>query len=142
MSMQDFITAVRYKLPIKILVLNNGELSFVKLEMEEAGLAPALDALRQVNMNFAEYARLCGGEGVRVEHAADIEAAILQAKASTKPFIIDAVVNAGELSLPPHIRLKEAFGFGTSKLKEVGQIITGDKDQWKNVKKEITSFFD
>ncbi len=142
MSMQDFITAVRYELPIKILVLNNGELSFVKLEMEEAGLAPALDALRQVNMNFADYARLCGGEGVRVEHAADIEAAILQAKASTKPFIIDAVVNAGELSLPPHIGLKEAFGFGTSKLKEVGQIITGDKDQWKNLKKEITSFFD
>ncbi len=40
MAMQDFITAVRYKLPIKVLVLNNSQLSFVKLEMEEVGLAP------------------------------------------------------------------------------------------------------
>ena len=142
MSMQDFITAVKYNLPLKVLVLNNAELSFVKLEMEEAGLTPALDALHQENMNFADYARLCGGDGVRVEAADQIEAAILAAKASDKPFIIDAVVNSGELSLPPHIGFKEVFGFGSSKVKEGVQIITGDKDQWNNLVKEIKSYFD
>ena len=110
--------------------------------MEEAGLAPALKALDQENINFAGYARLCGGEGVRVEKAEDVEKAILQAKASNKPFIIDAVVNSGELSLPPKIGFKEAFGFGKSKAKEALQVISGDKDQWENIKKEITAYFD
>ena len=142
MAMQDFITAVRYELPIKVLIFNNSELSFVKLEMEQVGLAASLDALHETNMNFAEYARLCGGDGVRVEHAEDIDAAIIQAKQSKKPFIIDAVVSSGALSLPPHIGVKEAIGFGTSKLKEVGQVITGDKDQWHNLKKELQSYFD
>ena len=142
MAMQDFITAVRYELPIKILIFNNSELSFVKLEMEQVGLAASLDALHETNMNFAEYAKLCGGDGVRVEHAKDIDTAIIQAKHSKKPFIIDAVVSSGALSLPPHIGVKEAIGFGTSKLKEVGQVITGDKDQWQNLKKELQSYFD
>ena len=142
MAMQDFITAVRYELPVKILIFNNSELSFVKLEMEQVGLAASLDALHETNMNFAEYAKLCGGDGVRVEHAKDIDAAIIQAKHSKKPFIIDAVVSSGALSLPPHIGVKEAIGFGTSKLKEVGQVITGDKDQWQNLKKELQSYSD
>ena len=142
MAMQDFITAVRYKLPVKILIFNNSELSFVKLEMEEVGLAASLDALHETNVNFADYAKLCGGDGVRVEHAKDIGAAIQQAKNSTKPFIIDAVVSSGELSLPPHIGLKQAIGFGTAKVKEVTQVITGDKSQWENIKKELQSYFD
>ena len=142
MAMQDFITAVFYKLPVKILILNNSQLGFVKLEMEQVGLAPALDALHQENVNFADYARLCGGEGVRVEHAEDIEDAILQAKNSKKPFIIDAVVSDGELSMPPHIGLKQIAGFGSSKIKEVLQVISGDKSQWDNLKKELEAWFD
>ncbi|MBK5279345.1 MAG: ubiquinone-dependent pyruvate dehydrogenase, partial [Bacteroidia bacterium] len=142
MAMQDFITAVKYDLPIKVLIFNNAELSFVKLEMEEAGLVPSLEALHQQNVNFADYARLCGGEGIRVEHAKDIENAIIMAKKSTKPFIIDAVVSSGELYLPPHISLAQAIGFGTSKAKEGLQAITGNKDQWENLKKELRSYFD
>ncbi len=142
MAMQDFITAVKYKLPIKVLIFNNSELSFVKLEMEEAGLEPALDALHETNVNFAEYAKLCGGDGVRVENVKDIEAAIIQAKNSKLPFIIDAVVSSGELSLPPHIGFKEIIGFGSSKIKEGAQAVTGDKDQWENLRKELKAYFD
>lgn len=142
MAMQDFITAVKYELPIKVLIFNNSELSFVKLEMEEAGLEPSLEALEEQNVNFADYACLCGGEGIRVEHAKDIEKVIVQAKNSTKPFIIDAVVSSGELSLPPHIDFGQAFRFGTSKVKEGLQAITGDKSQWENLKKELQAYFD
>lgn len=142
MDMQDFITAVKYNLPVKILIFNNAELSFVKLEMEEAGLAPSLGALHQQNVNYSEYARLCGGDGVRVEHAKDIEPAIRRAKESTKPFIIDAVVSSGELSLPPQISWSQAMGFGVSKAKEGLQAVTGNKDQWENLLKELKSYFD
>lgn len=137
MGMQDFLTAVERKLPIKIIVFNNSELGFVKLEMEESGLAPQYGALNQFNPNFADYARLCGGEGVRVEHAKDIAAAVQMAKNSTKPFIIDAVVTGGEVSFPPHITLKQVLGFGRSKVKEGVLAISGNARQWQNLSEEI-----
>ncbi|MEO8734413.1 MAG: thiamine pyrophosphate-dependent enzyme [Flavobacteriales bacterium] len=142
MGMQDFLTAVERKLPIKIIVFNNGELGFVKLEMEEAGLAPQYGALKQFNPNFADFAKLCGGDGVRVEHAKDIEAAVEMAKRSTKPFIIDAVVSGGEVSFPPHISWKQVLGFGRSKIKETALAVSGDAAQWKNLSEEIETSID
>ena len=142
MGMQDFLTAVEQKLPIKVLLFNNGELGFVKLEMEEAGLAPQYGALKQFNPDFAAYAKLCGGDGVRVEHAKDIDAAIAVAKASKKPFIIDAVVSGGELSFPPHISIKEVFGFGRSKLREAALAASGSAAQWKNLSEEVETTLD
>lgn len=137
MSMQDFVTAVRYEWPIKVLVFNNQTLGFVKMEMEVAGypLNPAATDL--VNPDFAEYARVCGGDGVRVEHAADIPEAVARAKASRKPFIIDAMVTPGELVMPPHIDTKMAWGFGMSKLKEGILLAKGEHAQWDNWVKEL-----
>ena len=131
MSMNDFVTAVRFDWPIKVIVFNNSELGFVKMEMEVAGLPIFPDATGLVNPDFAAYARACGGEGVRVEHAADIVPAIEQALASPKPFIIDAVVSAGELTMPPTISVDEAWGFGISKVKEALMGLKGDHDVWK-----------
>jgi thiamine pyrophosphate-dependent acetolactate synthase large subunit-like protein len=141
MCMNDFITAVRYNWPVKVLVYNNSQLGFVKIEMEEAGYAMADEALGLQNPNFAEYAKLCGGDGIRVEHAADIESAIDAAIASPKPFIIDAVTNPGELSLPPNISLEEAWGFGKSKMKEILLSVEGEKSQKQNLMDEIKGFF-
>ncbi|GAA4271995.1 thiamine pyrophosphate-dependent enzyme [Aquimarina gracilis] len=142
MSLQDFSTAVKNNLPIKIIVFNNSQLGFVKIEMEEAGLAPNLDALKVNNFNFAEYAKLCGGDGIKVEHAKDIIPAIEMAKKATQPFVIDAVVTNAELSLPPKIGFEEAKGFGLSKIKEVIRGFNGEKEQWENIKQEIEAYFD
>ena len=141
MCMNDFITAVRYNWPVKILVYNNSQLGFVKIEMEEAGYAMADEALGLTNPNFAEYAKLCGGDGIRVEDGHNIEEAIRQAIASPKPFVIDAVTNPGELSLPPHITLQEAWGFGKSKVKEILLTTEGEKAQKSNLMSEIKAFF-
>ncbi|MTI22255.1 hypothetical protein E1176_14580 [Fulvivirga sp. RKSG066] len=142
MSLNDLSTAVEYNLPIKILVFNNSELGFVKIEMEEAGLAPNFDALKVDNFDFAQFSQIVGGEGVKVEKAKDIIETIKKAKISKKPFIIDAIVNSGELSLPPKIGFKEAKGFGTSKAKEIFESLQGNKAQWENIKNEITAYFD
>ena len=72
MSMNDFVTAVRYDWPIKVLVFNNSEFGFVKMEMEVSGLPSYPEATGLVNPDFAAFAKACGGDGVRVEHAADI----------------------------------------------------------------------
>ena len=141
MCMQDFITAVRYNWPLKVLIFNNSELSFVKMEMEEAGYAKNTDALKLTNPDFVEYAKSCGGDGIKVTEASQIENAFKLALLSDKPFIIDAVVSPGALSLPPTITFEEAWGFGVSKIKEGVLAAKGDHSQWKNIYQEIKSYF-
>ena len=137
MAMHEFITAVRYNWPVKVIVFNNSELGSVKMEMEEAGLPRFDEALRLENPDFAEYAKLCDAGGVRVEKVEDIPGVIDKALSSDKPFLIDAKVTAGELALPPKITLEQAWGFTKSKAKEVLLAIKGDQSQWKNIKEEV-----
>lgn len=142
MSLQDFSTAVEYQLPIKVVVLNNSELGFVKIEMEESGLAPNYDALRIDNFDFAAYGKLVGGDGVNVTENDAIIPAIEQAKNSQKTFIVNAHVTGGELSLPPHISFHQAANFGISKIKEILRAAKGDKAQWENIKSEVRAYLD
>jgi len=137
MSMNDFVTAVKFDWPIKVIVFNNSELSFVKMEVEVMGLPTNPEATSLLNPDFAMYAKACGGDGVRVEHAKDIVPAVEQALASPKPFIIDAIVSPGELTMPPHIDIKEAWGFGMSKVKEGLMGLKGDHDVWKQWRDEF-----
>lgn len=141
MSLHDLSTAVEYGLPIKIIVLNNQELGFVKIEMEEAGLAPNFDALKMKNIPFHSYADLCGGKGYEVHKSEDVYQMIHSMKNEQKTTVLNAQVTNGALSLPPKIGWKEASGFGQSKVKEIIKSIQGDKDQWDNIKSEIQAYF-
>ncbi|MEX0812023.1 MAG: thiamine pyrophosphate-dependent enzyme [Chitinophagales bacterium] len=142
MSLQDFSTAVEYELPIKIIVLNNSELGFVKIEMEEAGFAPNFDAIEVKNFDFAAYAKLVGGDGLNVTQNDGIIPAIKKAQKSKKPFILNAHVSSGELSLPSHISFSQAKNFGLSKMKELLEAAKGNKAQWENIKSEVQAYFD
>ncbi|WP_136656967.1 thiamine pyrophosphate-dependent enzyme [Nitratireductor sp. XY-223] len=137
MAMQDFVTAVRYGWPLKVVVFNNSELGFVKMEMEVAGYAYNRAATHLDNPDFVAYAKSCGGDGARVEKAADILPAIEAASKSDKPFLIDAIVSAGELVMPPHVDVKQAWGFGISKITEGILGLKGDHAQWDNWEEEI-----
>ncbi len=137
MSMNDFVTAVRFDWPVKVIVFNNSELSFVKMEVEVMGLPTNPEATSLLNPDFAMYAKACGGDGIRVEHAKDIVPAIEQAIASPKPFIIDAIVSPGELTMPPHVEISQAWGFGMSKVKEGLMGLKGDHDVWNQWRDEF-----
>ncbi len=141
MSLNDFVTAARYGWPIKVIVFNNSEFGFVKMEMEVSGMPHNFDATGLVNPDFAAFAKCCGGDGVRVEHVDDILPAIRQANASDKPFIIDAVVSAGELVMPPKVEITEAWGFATSKVKEALLGVQGDHKVWKGWRDEFMAKF-
>lgn len=142
MAMQDLVTAVRYKLPVKLIVFDNQQLGFVKMEMEEAGFSMSNDALHLQNPDLVAYAKACGADGLRVTGASEITAAIATAIASPLPFLIDAVVSPGVLSLPPKITLEEAYGFTRSKVKEALLSLEGHKSQWENIKSEIKAYFE
>jgi thiamine pyrophosphate-dependent acetolactate synthase large subunit-like protein len=117
MMMQDFVTAVRYELPLVCIVYNNHKLGFVELEMQATGFPKY--GTRLVNPNFSEYAKVCGGTGVKVTDPGELKAALATAFAARKPYIVDVEVNPDELILPPKIDAAHAWGFSLAKLKEL-----------------------
>lgn len=117
MLMGDFVTAVKYALPIVILVLNNRKLGFITLEQEVKGLPDWGTDLH--NPDFAAFAKCCGGEGLTVEKSEQLEPALKAAFSSKVPTIINISVDPEALILPPEIKLSQAIGFSMAKLREL-----------------------
>jgi pyruvate dehydrogenase (quinone) len=109
MMLGDLLTLRQQRLPIKMVVFNNGSLAFVELEMKAAGIVTYATDLD--NPSFAALANSIGIQGVRVEQPDDIEAALRNAFATPGPALIEVMVNRLELSMPPHISLEQMKGF-------------------------------
>ena len=92
MTGQDFATAVQYRLPVIVLVADNGIYGTIRMhqEREYPGRVIATD-LR--NPDFVAYAVAFGGYGALVEKTADFPAAFAAARASGKPSIIHLKVD-------------------------------------------------
>ena len=116
MLMGDFVTAVKYDLPIVVVVLNNAKLAFITLEQEAKGLPDWGTDL--TNPDFAAIARACGGVGFSVDSPEQLETVMRDALAARKPALIDIVVNPDTLILPPDIKLSQTIHFGLAKLRE------------------------
>ncbi|NGY72452.1 pyruvate oxidase [Bacillus megaterium] len=115
MVMQDFVTAVKYKLPIVVVVLNNSEIGMIKYEQAIQG---HLDYQTQLGeMNFAKFAESCGGIGYRVEKYEELETAFEKAALATVPVVIDVVV-ADEPPLPGKISFGQAANYSKHIMKK------------------------
>jgi pyruvate dehydrogenase (quinone) len=117
MLMGDFITLTQYKLPVKVVVFNNGTLGFVELEQKSTGFLDFGVDLQ--NPNFAAMAEAVGIRGIRIEDAGQAEDGIAAALAHDGPVLVDAVVNRTELAMPPSITLEMAKGFTLYMVKAV-----------------------
>jgi pyruvate dehydrogenase (quinone) len=117
MLMGDFLTIRQLKLPVKIVLFNNGALAFVELEMKAAGLLEHGTTLD--NPNFAQMAEAVGIRGIRVDDPGEVKEAIRAAFDHKGPVLIDALVNRQELSMPPTIQFSQAMGFTLYMLKAV-----------------------
>jgi pyruvate dehydrogenase (quinone) len=124
MLMGDFLTLTQYKLPVKVVVFNNGTLGFVELEQKSTGFLDFGVDLR--NPNFAAMAEAVGIRGIRLEDAAEVEEGLTAAFAHPGPVLVDAVVNRTELAMPPSITLEMAKGFTLYMAKAV---ISGRADE-------------
>jgi pyruvate dehydrogenase (quinone) len=109
MLMGELLTLRQRKLPVKIVVFNNGALSFVELEMKADGIVNFGTDLD--NPDFAEVARAVGLYGVRVEKPDQLDDALRGAFAHPGPAVIDVVIQRQELAIPPKITYDEARGF-------------------------------
>lgn len=111
-----------------IVVLNNHDLNMVSWEQRVMGGYPKFVASQEVpDFNYAEYAKMLGLEGIRVEDPADIGAAIDKLLTADKPAILDVVTDPSVPMLPPHVSFKQAKMFMSS-------IIKGDVDAWDMIK--------
>ena len=117
MLMGDFITLTQYKLPVKVVVFNNGTLGFVEVEQKSTGFLDFGVDLQ--NPNFAAMAEAVGIRGIRIEDAGQVEDGIAAALAHDGPVLVDAVVNRTELAMPPSITLEMAKGFTLYMVKAV-----------------------
>jgi len=117
MMMGDFITLTQIGLPVKVVVLNNGTLGFVELEMKANGFLDTGCELK--NPNFAAMAQAMGIKGIRVEKPQDLRGALTAALIHRGPALVDVVSARQELVLPPKTSLAQAHTFGLFMLKAV-----------------------
>ena len=109
MLMGDLITLKQQKLPVKVVIFNNGTLGFVALEMKAAGFVELGTDLE--NPDFAAMARAMGIDGIRVEDPGDLPGAVAAAFAHDGPVVLDVVTATQELSMPPTIEPQQIKGF-------------------------------
>ena len=97
MSGQELATAVRYDLPVIVLVFNNGMYGTIRAHQER--LYPGrVSGTHLTNPDFAAYARSFGAFGAVVERTADFAEAFQAAQRSGLPAVLDLRVHPAAVS--------------------------------------------
>ncbi|MEC3882188.1 pyruvate oxidase [Halobacillus sp. HZG1] len=135
MVMHDFVTAVKYELPIKMIVLNNSKIGMIKYEQEQMGHLNYATNLGEVD--FAKFAEACGGEGYRVESYEELSTKMKQAFVSEKPVLIDVVIE-DQAPLPGKIDYQSAVNFSKYIVKEFFESGNLDLPDMKKALKRLT----
>jgi len=117
MLMGDLLSLKQLKLPVKVIVFNNGSLGFIELEQKSSGFLDTGTELE--NPDFAAMAKAIGIHGIRIEDPAELGTKLAEALAHPGPVLIDAVVNRMELAMPPKVTTEMAKGFTLYMLKAV-----------------------
>ena len=109
MTMGDFSTAVKYNLPITVIIYNNFAYHFIELEQMKEGVAQCYTKLN--NPDYAKLAEAFGGVGFSVTNSSELDKTIKAALSTNKPCIVDVHVNPNELIKPNKITLSLAAHF-------------------------------
>ncbi|MGN6617492.1 MAG: thiamine pyrophosphate-requiring protein, partial [Ilyomonas sp.] len=119
-----------------IVVLNNRDLNQVTWEQRVMEGDPKYEASQNVpDFPYAEYARMLGLDGIKVDKEDDIISAIEKALACNKPVVLEAYTDPSVPPLPPHISFKQAKAF-------VSSMIKGDTDTWDMIKQSWKGIVD
>jgi pyruvate dehydrogenase (quinone)/pyruvate oxidase len=113
MLMGEFATAVKYQLPIKIIVIKNNTLGQIKWE-QMVFLGNPEYGCELHPIDFAAFAQACGGIGFTVEDPAECGVILDRALATPGPVVVQAVVDPFEPPLPAKITLDQATKFAES----------------------------
>ncbi|HLD45067.1 MAG TPA: thiamine pyrophosphate-dependent enzyme, partial [bacterium] len=87
MVLGDFLTALKYNLPVKVFVMNNKRLGMIMQEQKVEGYESWQTDL--FDYSFADFAEHSGGLGIKVTEPNELDAAVDKALKSDKPTIVD-----------------------------------------------------
>ncbi len=113
MLMADFVTAVKYKLPIKVVIIKNNTLGQIKWE-QMVFLGNPEYGVDLYPIDFAEFAHACGGAGFTVEDPAECSHTLAEFLNAPGPAVLQAVVDPFEPPLPAKVKVEQALHFAES----------------------------
>jgi len=113
MLMADFVTAVKYKLPIKVVIIKNNTLGQIKWE-QMVFLGNPEYGVDLHPIDFATFAHACGGVGFSVDEPADCGRALEELLAVPGPAILQAAVDPFEPPMPAKVKPEQALHFAES----------------------------
>ena len=126
MLMGEIATLVKYKLPVKVIVIKNNVLGEIKWEQMVMEGNPEFGVELQP-IDFAGYAKNCGAAGFTIEEPGQAEAVLRAALAHPGPAVIEAVVDPNEPPMPGKISTKMAVHFAEALAK-------GERNRWDIIK--------
>lgn len=100
MLMADFVTCVKYHLPVKVIILKNNTLGQIKWEQTSMLGHPEYGCELQP-IDFTAFARACGATGFTIEDPAACGAILDTALTTPGPVVVEAIVDSDELTTPP-----------------------------------------
>jgi pyruvate dehydrogenase (quinone) len=113
MLMGEIATAVKYKLPIKVVVIKNNTLGQIKWEqMVFLGNPEYVCDLQPID--FAQMARACGATGLHVERPEDCGRVLDEALGTAGPVVVEAIVDPHEPPMPAKVKPEQALHFAES----------------------------
>lgn len=113
MLMGEVATAVKYGLPIKVVVIKNNSLGQIKWE-QMVFLGNPEYGVELQPIDFVKFAEACGAVGFRCERPQEVRPVLAAAFASPKPAIVEAVVDPFEPPMPASATPEQAFHFAES----------------------------
>jgi len=87
MVMAEFLTAVKYGLPVRVFIMNNRNLAMIMQEQRVEGFPVWQTELQECD--FAGFAENCGGRGLRVDDPGELEDTVSEALRTDGPVVVD-----------------------------------------------------
>jgi len=124
MLMGEFLTAVKERLPVTVVVIKNGTLGQIKWE-QMLFLGNPEYGCDLPSFDFATFAEAAGGLGFSVREPGELRPALEQALAADRPALIEVAVDPNEplpvpsLSAKQAVHMAEALAKGTPGGKQI-----------------------
>jgi pyruvate dehydrogenase (quinone) len=121
-----------------VMVLNNGDLNMVTWEQRiSAGVPKFEDSQVLPGFPYAEFARLLGLHGIRVDRPDAVAGAWDEALRADRPVLLEMVTDPNVPPLPPHVSAKQAMHYLRALLHRDPQamqtVIASFKEMWDSV---------
>ena len=100
MNMQEMSTAVQYRLPVKVFILNNERLGMVRQWQELLHGERYSSSYSEALPDFVKLAEAFGGKGIQCSDPANLDEAIAEMIAYDGPVIFDCLVEKHENCFP------------------------------------------